>query len=349
MLDSPTVISGDGREFEQHFAEPSAHDQFNFRQTAWDSPRDVRSIFDAQVWMGRSPWQPAAGWSVVAALLTWVPLTQWFGANSVVDWRLIALLLLLVDPLWGSIWRFSCGRSAVLALHAKTLRRDFWLPYLEQNSSATRLMGGGVDGLNDVYPLLLRVAVPSTLLALAVAAVLGAAAVGLTCVVVLLTVLAWTSGIAQRERASTRSMQTQLRLTQVGYGGHFLQAVIAVALPWGLALLLMNAALDAEVTAGSERVWFSFVLLLLWTLHSWGEGRCLQNSADLFGVGLLAVSNVGIALLLIGLGVPMALGILAIIWFATWYSIYRKTSLGSIQGWWLLATLVSAAAVGFSA
>lgn len=368
MLDSSAAISGHGHERTSQFAEEAENSQYRFAHTAReiaaseiaasgrqdgaeDLRRGSRSIFDAQVWMGHSPWQPAAGWSVVAALLTLVPLTQWFGAGSAVDWRLTALLLLLVDPLWGSIWHFSSGRTAVLPLQPNTLRREFWLPYLRSNSPAMRLMGrsdGRRDDAGDIYPLLLRVAIPSALLALAVAAVLGVIAIGLTCLVILLTVLAWTSRVALRERMSSQVVADGSVRSQYGYGTHLLQALVTVALPWGLAVLLMRSAQGAETAALADRVSFSAILLLLWTLHSWGESRCLQQITDRIGIGLLAVSNVGIALLLIVLGVPLGLGILGVIWFATWYSIYSRASLSSIQGWWLLAMLVSATSIGFS-
>lgn len=365
MLDSPAAVSAQDHERMASFAGQPEDNPYHFtpsqagtREVAPRATLGPRSIFDAQVWMARSPWQPAAGWSVIAALLSWVPLTQWFGSGSVVDWRLIALLLLLVDPLWGSVWRFASGRASVLPLRSPMLRSDFWLPYLGSDSPAMRLMGGGdaVGGhaigndARDIYPLLLRVAIPSTLLALAVAAVLGIAAIGLTCIVILLTVLAWTSSIAGRERE-------QFVASSKGFGAaHLLQALITVALPWALALLLMRGAESPDTVSATaeatlqlgERMWISSVLLGLWTLHSWGESRCLQQVGDRIGIGLLAASNLGIALLLIALGVPMALGILGIIWFATWYAIYSRSSLRSIQGWWLLAMLVSAAAVGFA-
>lgn|GEM_PF-559828 len=308
------------------------------------------SLFDAQIWMSRAPWQSAAGWSVLAALLTQVPLTEWFGVGSIVDWRLIALVLLLVDPLWGSIWRFSAGRSTVLPLQPHILRRRFWLPYMSADSPAARLMGSD-DGVlheraQDVYPVLLRVALPSVLLALAVAAVLGLPAVWMTCVVVLLSIIGWTGYSNARNRQLNHQDQTYPNSAHSPHGAyspwrgsHLLQASVTVALPWALALLLMN---------GAGAVRFSWVLLVLWTIHGWGEGRCLQSITDQFGMALLAVSNLGMALLLILLGVPIGLGILTIIWFATWLSIFNGSSLRRVQGWWLLAMLISAASVGLS-
>jgi len=126
--------------------------------------------------------------------------------------------------------------------------------------------------------------------------------------------------------------------------------LIVVGLPWGAALLLMQEAQLSHSVAGatvgfsvlnSGAMSVSWILLVLWVLHSWGEGCCLRWSADRLGIGLLAVSDLGMALLLIVLGVPIGLGILAIIWFATWFSIYNGSSLQRIQGWWLLAMLVS--------
>ena len=325
------------------------------RGMADDAQADTRlgssSLFDAQIWMSRAPWQPAAGWSVMAALLTWVPLTEWFGTASIVDWRLIALVLLLVDPLWGSVWRFSAGRSAVLPLQSHVLRRRFWLPYMSADSPAARLMGGGVsendragdNRAQDVYPVLLRVALPSVLLALAVAAVLGASAVWMTCVVVLLSVLGWTNYSSAR----SRKVNSQQRR-----GSYFLQALVTVALPWALVLLLMSSSSDslsgADSMLGSGAMRFSWILLVLWTVHGWGEGRCLQSTTDRLGIALLAISNLGMAILLITLGMPIGLGILAVIWFATWFSIFNGSLLKRVQGWWLLAMLISAASVGFS-
>ena len=32
------------------------------------------------------------------------------------DWKMLVLLWLLVDPLWGAIWRFAAGRAGALQL-----------------------------------------------------------------------------------------------------------------------------------------------------------------------------------------------------------------------------------------
>lgn len=309
------------------------------------------SVFDAQIWMGRSPWQPAAGWSVVAALLTLVPLTRWFGAGSNVDWRLVALLLLLVDPLWGSIWRFSAGRATVLPLRTDMLRRRFWLPYLSPDSPAARLMGHDLlagDSAQSVYPVLFRVTLPSVVLAAAVAAVLGISALWMTGLVVLLSILAWVDYSNLRE-----DQQRPNGFGQYWQRSSLLRALITVGLPWGALLLQMRETRLSDSMMGStalnpEVASVSWILLFLWVLHSWGEGCCLRWSRDRLGIGLLALSDLGMALLLIVIGVPIGLGILSVIWLATWFSVYNGLPLQRVQGWWLLAMLISAASVGFA-
>src|SRR5689334_22757695 len=77
---------------------PTMQDELNFGNSA---------TLNAQIWLGQFPWRPTAAWAVVAALFSIGLMTRRLDLN----WQTAALLLLLVDPLWGSIWRLAAGRS----------------------------------------------------------------------------------------------------------------------------------------------------------------------------------------------------------------------------------------------
>jgi hypothetical protein len=234
------------------------------------------------------------------------------------DWQMLALILLLVDPLWGSIWRLAAGRKEMLPLDNQALSYRFWLPYLQPESPASKLLGW--DGAN-VLPLLFRVALPSLVLAVAVALVLGPFALALTALVALLSPLGWTL---------RRSLAVQPVL---------LQSLITIALPWLLTLQLVTGALRGDWLTPAT------VLALLATLHHWGEVRLLRNHEDVIGVALLAAAEVGMVVLLIVAQAPFWLGLLAVVWLPAWLLIYQRQPLQRVNFWWLIALLVAALGV----
>ncbi len=126
------------------------------------------ATLNAQIWLGQFPWRPTAGWTVVVALLATGLVARRFD----IDWKTLALLLLLVDPLWGSLWRLAAGRAELLPLHNQAVSYEVWLPYLRPGSPAARLLGWNNAG---ALPLLFRVALPSLFLTGALAVVLGRA------------------------------------------------------------------------------------------------------------------------------------------------------------------------------
>jgi hypothetical protein len=269
------------------------------------------SSVNAQFWLGHFPWRPTAAWSVVAALLAGGLLTR----PGDLNWQTLALVLLLVDPLWGSIWRLAAGRKEVLPLDSHALSYRFWLPYLEPNSPANKLLGW--EGAN-VLPLLFRVALPSLLLSSGVALVLGPFALTLTALVALISPLGWTL---------RRSLEVQPVL---------LQSLVTIALPWLLAL--------QQIGGGLNESWFTpaTVLALLASVHHWGEGRLLRNHEDWLGAAILALAEIGIVTLLVIAQAPFWLGMLAVLWLPAWLMIYQRRPLGRANFWWLAALLVAA-------
>jgi hypothetical protein len=272
------------------------------------------SSVNAQFWLGHFPWRITAAWSVLAALLASGALAGW----ETLNWQTLALLLLLVDPLWGSIWRLAAGRKELLPLDAQVLTYRFWLPYLQPRSPAHKVLGW--DSAN-VLPLLFRVALPSLALAAAVALVLGPFALVLTGLVALVSPLGWT-------------MRRSLELQPV-----LLQSMVTVALPWLLTAQLMGNGLNDE--------WVTPVTLLavLATLHHWGEGRLLRNHFDSFGAALLALAEVGIVTLLVVAQAPFWLGLLVICWLPAWLVLLQRQPLQRVNFWWLAAFLVAALAL----
>src|SRR5437016_8591466 len=85
---------------------------------------------NAQIWLGQFPWRPTAAWAVIAALLA----TGWATRRFDLNWQTAALLLLLVDPLWGGIWRLAAGRAELLPLHTQAVQYQVWLPYLRRGA-----------------------------------------------------------------------------------------------------------------------------------------------------------------------------------------------------------------------
>lgn len=282
-----------------------------------------------QLWLPESPWRVTAGWTVLAALLAYGLLTRTF----FVDWRLVALALLLADPLWGSIWRLAGGRNALLPLNHQIHAAPFWLPYLRPQSPAAQLLGwdtarGGRDQVSSVVPLVFRVALPTLILPLAIAWVLGAQAIWLTGGVIVLSVLGW-------------------------LGRHFLpkppgifQSLVTVTLPWILMLGILN------LSNTHEHFGLHLALIALWTLHHWGEIRVARvdwrggPASDRLGLGLLACADLGLGALLIVAQTPLWLAPLAIFWLPTYLTLYQGKSVQRLAFWWLAALLLSSAAIG---
>lgn len=275
------------------------------------------ATLNAQIWFSQFPLRPTSGWAVIAALLAVGSLTR----PLALDWRDVALLLLLADPLWGSIWRMAAGRLEMLPLREPDARPQVWLPYLEPKSPAARLLGRDDHG---VLHLVMRVVFPTVALALAVALVLGQQAVLLTLLVAGLSVGGWIA------RHSVQHVPA------------FFHSAVTVALPWLLALH------QAGVTPAHERWPAYMALIALWFLHNWGEGRCLRRTGDRLGVGLLAVADVGMALLLIVARAPLWLALMSVLWLPTWLLVYQRRPLQRLNFWWLAAMLVSGVALGQS-
>ncbi|MEX1020676.1 MAG: hypothetical protein WDZ49_13510 [Litorilinea sp.] len=298
----------------------------------------------AQLWLQDSPWRVTGGWSVLAALVAYGLLARSF----FVDWRLVALALLLADPLWGSIWRLAGGRTALLPLRRQTQASPFWLPYLRPGSPAAQLLGWdqayatpdgsprdpsaeqhhSAAGLHNVVPLVFRVALPTLVLPLAIGWVLGVQALWLTVGVIVVSVLGW-------------------------LGRHFLaeppgifQSLVTVTLPWVLMLGLLNMPGDHELFA------LHAALILLWTIHHWGQVRVSRvdwsagPGSDRLGIGLLAFADLGMGALLIVAQTPLWLAPLAILWLPTYLTLYQGKRVQRLAFWWLAALLLSSAAIG---
>jgi hypothetical protein len=275
------------------------------------------ATINAQFWFSQFPLRPTAAWAAVAALLAAGSFTY----GLPLEWREVALLLLLVDPLWGAIWRLAAGRLELLPLRERDVPALVWLPYMQPGSPAARLLGWDDNG---VLHLLMRVALPSALLAVAVSLTLSLTAVWLTGIILALGLAGWI-----------------IRHT-VGYIPATFHSAATVALPWALTLI--------QVGVNPEREFWTYhvVLVGLWFVHNWGEGRLLRTSSDLLGVCLLALSDLGLALLLVMVRAPLWLALLSALWLPTWLLIYQRRPLQRLNFWWLLAMLISSLALGQS-
>jgi len=279
-----------------------------------DSAAAASGVVNVQVWMDQAFWRPAGFWAFVAGLLAAGVLRR----PGDLNWQALALLALLVDPLWGSIWRLAGGRRALLTLPPLSSDRNLALPYLQAGSPAARLLAGDHT---DVWPSALRVGVPAVILALLVAALLGTYAVGLTLLVVVLAALGWT-----------------LRRT-FGHGVPLLQSIVAIGLPWVLTLQQVQRA-------PGEFNWVpQLVLIACWVVHQWGG---LRNSEEHDGLGLigLAAAEITMCLLLIFARAPLWLAPLVILLLPTWLLAYQRQPLRRLRVVWLAAMLISAVALG---
>lgn len=269
-------------------------------------------LINAQLWADQSFWRPAALWAGVAGALS-------TGATiEGIDWRTLALALLLVDMVWGAVWRLAGGRDLLLPLAPRLVGQHLWLPYLQPESPAARIFSGSHQ---DLWPLAFRVGAPTVVLALVVAAMLGRAAFGLTIVVIALTVLGWTA-----------------RHTLHG-APIVLASLVRIGLPWLLLLW--------QDPAGVEPAWGAAVAAAgLWTLHHWGEVRILDDAHDAIAMLLLAVGELGVCALLIVGQAPLWLAAVVLLLLPTWLTIVQGRAVGRrMQPLWLLAMLLSALAL----
>lgn len=279
-------------------------------------------ILNLQTWLGRAAIRPAAGWAALGGLLA----GGIFAVGTELPWPAVVVLLVLVDPLWGSVWRLAAGRAELLRLPEKatsdrTEQSHIGLPYLRAGSPASRLFD---HNTMSVMPVLYRVAFPSVLLTFFVATALGGFAVMLTGIVVLATGAGW---------ISTR------RIHRVPV---LLHSLVSIGLPWLLAVWLINAPLMASLSNGQ------ILLPGLWVLHQWGSGRCRRFGDEQFGLLVLGIADIGILLLLIWTMSPLWLALWLALTLPTWLLVYRRQPLQKAEAWQLCAMLVSAAGIGHS-
>jgi hypothetical protein len=208
----------------------------------------------------------------------------------------------------------------MLSLHLQAQMASLWLPYLQSGSAAHKMLGWDSSG---VMPLLSRAAIPSVVIAMGLSAILGKSALVSTGIVIIVSTLGW---------ISRRSLQQSPVL---------LQSIVTIALPWLLAAHQMTGEIFSGAMLTSHTV-----LIMLCTLHHWGEGRLLRSSVDTLGVALLALSEAAIFVMLLIRQTPLWLVLLVLFWLPAWLLIYRKASLERVNFWWLLAIFVSALAIG---
>ena len=180
---------------------------------------------------------------------------------------------------------------------------------------------------NGVLHLLMRVVMPTALFGDCDSPYLaaGSAAVWLTGIVLALGLAGWI-----------------VRHT-VGYVPAAFHSAATVALPWALTLAQVG------VNPGQEFWTYHIVLVGLWFVHNWGEGRLLRSSSDLLGICLLAVSDLGMALLLVVAARPFWLALMSVLWLPRLgVLIYQKRPLQRLNFWWLLGMLISGLALGQS-
>lgn len=336
------------------------------------------STINGQFWFDQSPWRLTAAWSLVAALISLGLLADLNSLTQILDWHAFVLSLILVDLLWGFIWRIAWGTEGLLRLGRHQYGSRFWLPYLQANSPAAILMGrpdpGPSNGSShqdhayhqDIISLVFRTGLPTLILAFGIALSLGSAALWLTTCAVLCGLLGW---ISRRNWGQPSAL---------------LQAIVVIALPWLLAKALMTIQAGNEMRIDSQ--WsYSLSLMTLWAIHYWGIARYCQSvsasalvmreaEADLqmpqqpversFGrmtawewlksvepkrisqIAPLAVADIGLVVLLIVIREPLWLAFIIPLCTPMWMSFFQELNINRQPVWRLLAMVLTALALG---
>ena len=275
------------------------------------------SIIDVRMWFDESPWRIAAGWTVLAAVLA----SGLSPADLLAQASTVALLFLLADPLWGSIWGLMSTPDSLPAIQRSMARSRIWLPYLRSGSPAARLFG--MDG-PSILALIYKVALPGIFLALVVSFILDPVALWLMVALIAVSTAGW--------------LHQQLESIPV----RLLFVLAAVALPWLLVVLVLGV--EAQLTV-------QLLLAGLWALHVWGSQSYQGDDPNvwghkMWGITAIAVAQAGIGLLLILLQLPIWLFFLALFFLPTWLALYRGESLERVRFWWVAALLTSGLAIG---
>ena len=299
--------------------------QFRPSTSVQEATLSNSGVLNAQIWLGQMPWRPAAAWAMLAGLLA----GGLFVRPTGLAWPTVVLLLLLVDPLWGSLWRIAGGRTELLPLRESQSQSHIPLPYLKPGSPASKLLDRNTEA---VLPVLFRVVFPAVLLALLVASALGMVAVAMTVVVLLFAGLGWIS--------TRRAHRIPV----------FLHSLVSIGLPMLLAAWLAGDTSAEIARTGDVRTGAlgaaQIALIVLWTLHQWGAGRAIRFSNEQFGLLVLGIADICMAILLLWVQAPLWLAIWLVATLPTWLLIYRGQPLRRAAAWQLLAMLVSAAGVG---
>lgn len=270
------------------------------------------SIIDVRMWFDESPWRVAAGWTVLAAVLA----TGLSVADLLAQASTVALLFLLADPLWGSIWGLMSTPDSLPTIQRSMARSRVWLPYLRSGSPAARLFG--MDG-PSILALIYKVALPAIFLALVVSFILDPVALWLTLALIFVSTAGW--------------LHQQIESIPI----RLLFVLATVALPWLLVGLVLGD--DAKLTV-------QLLLAGLWALHVWGSQSYQSDDPKVWGVAALAVAQAGIGLLLILLQLPIWLIFLTLFFLPTWLALYRGEPLERVRFWWVAALLTSGLALG---
>jgi len=269
------------------------------------------SIIDVRMWFDESPWRIAAGWTVLAALLASGVTVEFVLAHA----PTLLLIFLLADPFWGSIWGLMSNPESLPSLQRSLERSRVWLPYLRSGSPAARLFG--MDG-PSILALIYRVALPAIFLALIVSLILHPAALWLTMAVIVISTAGWLH------------RQVQSVPVQLLYG------LVTVFLPWLLVVLVVGNGADQTP---------QLLLAGLWSLHVWGTQLHQSGEQKMLGLAAIAVTHIGLAVLLIIAQLPLWLVFVAIFSLPTWLAIYQDQSLGRVRFWWMAAMLTSGLAL----
>lgn len=264
----------------------------------------------ARLSLTRTPWRIGPAWAVLAGAMAAEGLPA--GADAILH---LAAAVLLGDLVWGSLRQDILSRSAGPSSSAVP---SALLPYAQPEAPLSRLLvalaaATGLPALRAWQPFVI-----GATLALGLSLLLGQAALGLTCGVVLLTAWAW---LWRMRRGTSPDLAF---------------AVLDVAAPG-----LLGISLAAGPSSADTAQLGALVLLAVFTALQYGLYRATQQGrGHLMGAW---AGQIAVLAALAGLHRPLACAVVAALLALPSWWLARSPAEAVVRGqaWWWAAFLVA--------
>jgi hypothetical protein len=255
-------------------------------------------LVQLQISLSRVPWRLAPAWSVLAGALA---------AGSRVDnptlWLRVVAAIVLGDLAWGVLRRYvSITPSGRRPVDASSLVLPYAQPDSPLSSLVSELSLEGVDWHG---------AVAGVILALGGALLLGLPAFVLSLGAIVVTVVAW--ALARRGEAPAACF-----------------ALLDVLLPFALGLLAAGCTLRQPVQFAVA--WQPLLVAAGFTILQWGALRSAALVGRRFAQVGLGLGVFAVLVVLIGLGMPFAAAVSAVLLAPAVYWLTRDADLPATSG-----------------